>query len=310
MLTRNNIVKSISPESLSHVLKENVVQDEFYELLADEVRNFRSRAESHVAELKNHFKERILPLFDKEVLRETQKPFARNFERKLVACYGLCATRGLIVKELANKLSYEHQGKPLEAYFEDEPKSKERCRYLEDSTREAGYKIIKNVLITDCLYGQLSQVCGLFFFGFEALTKLFLLSFCLKLATRAIQGQVIQHSDLWKTLKMLGGHKTQTDCQICKLRDDCNFHYPFVNFANLYVFIIKMRMLTDYTEVMHNDIRFVKFISTEYPKLMFPLFVSLDTQISQIHEGFMFSPLSLEDDFKYLDDILSECPEV
>ena len=104
---------------------------------------------------------------------------------------------------------------------------------------------------------------------------------------------------------MLGTHKSKTDCQICKLRDDCNFGYPFDNLAGLYAFVIKIRMLTDYTEVMHNDAHFFNFVSTEYPKLMFPLFISLDRQISKILEGFLYGPISLKDDFKYLDDILS-----
>lgn len=306
MLRRNDIVRSISPESLSHVYKNNIVQDEFYELLANEVHSFQPKAESHVLELKNYFNERILPLFDKAVLREACKPSGRKCERKLVAAYGLYRTRRSIVQELASKIAYEHEGKPLESYFEIESTAFAGCRYLEDTVREAGLKILKNIIIADCLIGQISQICGLFFFGFEALAKLFVLSFCLKLATRVIQGQVIQHNDIWKTLKMLSGRKIPTDCQICKLRDECNFHYPFGNFANLYAFIIKIRMLADYTEVLHGDTQFFDFISTEYPKLMFPLCVSLNAQIRKIHEGFLWSPLRLEDSFKHVDDILAE----
>jgi len=287
------------------MIKDGEVQHEFYQLFMDEVDSFNSKAKSHVVELKNHFNTQVLPILNKEVLREACKPSARNFERKLVAVYGLYRTRELLTKELAKHISYEHDGKPLRSYFEIESTAVQGCRYLEDSLREAGHKIINNVIIFDCLIGQISQICSLFFFGFEAITKLFLLSFCLKLSTRVIQGQVIQHSDMWRTLRMLGAHKNQTDCQICRLKDDCSFRYPFDSLAGLYAFIIKIRMLTDYTEVMHNDMRFFNFISTKYPKLMFPLFISLDTQISRIHKGFLHGPLSLKDDFRHVDDILS-----
>jgi len=310
MLTRSDIIKSISPESLSKMLKVNTVESEFYELLSEEVRSFQGNSEPRVAEVKNHFQERILPLFRRDVLREECKPFFRNYERKIVAAYGLCKTREFIVEELAKKLVFEHLGRPLEDYFfKDEAEPNERCQYSDDLLREAGQKIVKNDLIFDCLIGQLAQICGLFFFGFELLTKLFLVSSCLKFATRIIQRQVIQHGDVWKTLRMLGGGQTQTDCQICRLRDSCNFHYPFVDFAGLYAFIIKIRMLTDYTEVLHRDRRFIVFIIAEYPMLMFPLFISLDTQITQIHEGFMFYPSTLRGNFELLDDILSKRSE-
>lgn len=93
---------------------------------------------------------------------------------------------------------------------------------------------------------HLSVLLPQMFFALEHSCKMLCSIGCYKFACKVLKSEVIQHRELWKQLKKLG-HKTDGDCDICAVKESCNFQIDFLALARVYAYTTKIRQLVDYT---------------------------------------------------------------
>jgi hypothetical protein len=91
------------------------------------------------------------------------------------------------------------------------------------------------------------------FFALESECKIFCSLGCIAFSIRYAQDEIIQHKDVWLTLKRLGKviQTRSVNCEICKLQENCFFSINFEALANVYCYAIKVRMLSDYEEFFY-----------------------------------------------------------
>lgn len=92
---------------------------------------------------------------------------------------------------------------------------------------------------------QLSVLLSQMFFALEFSCKMLCSIGCYKFACKVLKSEVIQHRELWKQLKKLG-QKTDGECDICAVKESCNFQIDFLALARVYAYAIKIRQLVDY----------------------------------------------------------------
>jgi len=91
------------------------------------------------------------------------------------------------------------------------------------------------------------------FFAFESECKTFCSLACFGFSIFYALDEIIQHKDIWLTLKRLGNavQTLSTDCEICLMKENCRFSINFEALANVYCYAIKVRMLADYEDFFY-----------------------------------------------------------
>jgi len=93
---------------------------------------------------------------------------------------------------------------------------------------------------------HLSVLLSQMFFALEFSCRMLCSIGCYKFAHKISRSEVIQHKELWRQLKKLG-KKTGGECDVCAVRESCDFEIDFLALARVYAYAIKMRQIVDYT---------------------------------------------------------------
>lgn len=96
-------------------------------------------------------------------------------------------------------------------------------------------------------FAHLSVLLSQMFFALEFSCRMLCSIGCYKFACKVLKSEVIQHKEVWKQLKKLGG-KTDGDCDICAVKESCNFQIDFLALARVYAYATKIRQIVDYTD--------------------------------------------------------------
>ena len=93
---------------------------------------------------------------------------------------------------------------------------------------------------------HLSMLLSQMFFALEFSCRNVCALSCYRFALKVARGQVIQHGELWRTLKKLG-ERTSVDCEACAVLSTCNFKIDFLALSRIYAYATKIRQIADYT---------------------------------------------------------------
>lgn len=104
---------------------------------------------------------------------------------------------------------------------------------------------------------------NIIFSALEAECKIVCSLSCFTFSLSYAQNDIIQHHQVWKTLRRLGqitSHNNK-DCQSCQMQNNCTFQINFEALSNIYCYAIKIRMLADYEEIFFKDQKMLSYIN-------------------------------------------------
>ena len=93
---------------------------------------------------------------------------------------------------------------------------------------------------------HLSMLLSQMFFALEFSCRNVCALSCYRFALKVAKSRVIQHRELWRTLKKLG-EKTDIDCEACAVLSTCNFKIDFLSLSRIYAYATKIRQIAGYT---------------------------------------------------------------
>lgn len=136
------------------------------------------------------------------------------------------------------------------------PPTQEAIDLLEMEEKEIVQQALQELEIT---YINFIVIIGglinLVFFVFETECKILCSLGCFAFSIIYARNDIIQHNDVWKTLKKLSQNdpRESINCEICQMRRECDFSIDFEALANIYCYAIKIRMLADYDELFYKN---------------------------------------------------------
>lgn len=186
----------------------------------------------------NHFQKSILPkLEEKKLFKKFAETVARYAQTELIK-----------TTFVANN---------LEKIFLDTVKHTDE--WMEKHSRAARLKrgepsptIDDPEFMADLLriaYGDfihLSILLSQMFFALEFSCRMICALGCYNFALKISRAEVVQHDEVWKQLKRFG-EKQAHQCEICIVRNTCNFEVDFNALARIYAYAMKVRQIADYT---------------------------------------------------------------
>lgn len=96
---------------------------------------------------------------------------------------------------------------------------------------------------------------NIIFSALEASCKILCSLCCFSFSSSYAQNDIIQHSEIWKTLRRLSqiGSRESNDCKNCQISNNCSLNTNFEALANIYCYAIKVRMLADYDDIFFKE---------------------------------------------------------
>ena len=93
---------------------------------------------------------------------------------------------------------------------------------------------------------HLSILLSQMFFALEFSCRMLCGFGCYNFALKVSRAEVVQHDEVWKQLKRFG-EKQGHQCEICIVRETCDFDVDFLALARIYAYAMKVRQISDYT---------------------------------------------------------------
>jgi hypothetical protein len=186
-------------------------------------------------EFKNHFQESILPkLEEKNSLERYFDLIQRYSQTELIKTTFVANSLGRIFED-----TVEHVGE----WVAKRRKAK-RLRGESVSLDMDYFPELLRIAYGDFIH--LSILLSQMFFALEFSCRTLCSLGCYDFALKVLRAEVIQHDELWKQLKLIG-LKQGRNCEICVVRDTCNFKIEFLSLARIYAYAMKVRQVSDYT---------------------------------------------------------------
>jgi len=212
--------------------------EEIKQLLSCLTKDARSYVDStrHSNSLVSHFRTAILPKLE-------QKKLADTLVEKLDKYAAAELSRTTFVMSSYTKF-LEKTREDIEWWMDKYSREAKRRR-RESETLELNDLIdLEKIAYQD--FVSLSVLLSQMFFALEFSCRMVCGIGCYRFAIRIIRSEVIQHKELWKQLKRLG-EKTGGDCEVCAVKESCDFRINFLALARLYAYATKVRQIVDYT---------------------------------------------------------------
>lgn len=184
----------------------------------------------------SHFKESILPRVEKKKLPEK---FVEEIDK--FASAELIKTT-FVTSSFAKIL--EKTSEDIEWWMEKYSK-KAKLRRGEPETFELD-DLIDTTKIAYEDFVHLSVLLSQMFFALEFSCKMLCGFGCYRFALKVSKSEIIQHKEIWRQLKKLG-QKTGYDCEVCAVKESCDFEIDFLALARVYAYAMKVRQIADYT---------------------------------------------------------------
>lgn len=128
--------------------------------------------------------------------------------------------------------------------------------------------------------GLIQGFINVLFFGFESSAKILAGLGCLEFSTTLSNNQKFTHTDVWNALRHLSHYVPFGVCQQCQLQNQCTFTLNFEAYANCYAYIIKTRMLSDYSALFYALANPLAGTLGDDLKILFKYFFNIETLIS------------------------------
>jgi len=293
LASENDFISSIDPSSLARILADKDylriaskgVKKESHALVMT-IRNKR--------DLKANFHKNILVDFKEADYRRRVAQIGRMYEKKLTYSVVLSRRTMAELEEIKRRGPPKYKGIPTREYVI----KRQLYLGLTEKEREQWRKAsIAGWLVDYDLCSMVSTLACQLFFGLEFACRSLCAVSCKSFAHKVNKGQVVQHLEVWKTLKKLGGEKSKIECDICANKRNCSFGFDFTALANLYAYSSKIRMLSDYTEepFHENRAKFRRFVCGVYLHRITNTVIRLDKLLFSIYGNFMWTPFPLNE---------------
>jgi len=247
--------ESIAPQSIQSVINDPKKMLELLDWHKGELENFKNAIDSEgYRDFTNHYKYKIRKKLDANGLYENyfehMKMYARIEEIKLISVKERIDREYSIIKEEIERnkkkqelISLLREGWDPKARTTLAKKQSEKIRefFIETFKMRCKHLSTYNSFIYES------------FFVVECNCKFLAGMGCYRFAKNISESKIINHSDVWKTLKNLSGKQKEAICDHCFTKTSCNFKKRFIHLANLYAASIKLRMLSDYSEVFREE---------------------------------------------------------
>jgi hypothetical protein len=145
-----------------------------------------------------------------------------------------------------------------------------------------------------------SNMIGLYiselFFCFEAYCRTLCIGSCLEFAVKSISPTVtIQHDEVYKTLKRLGGrNEDKVACNLCQIKNTCIKFPSCLEIAAVYELFYHLRVVKDYHTELYNNTSFRKYLTKGLMKKSLEIISKMDVLQNKLFSNYMVFPLSFE----------------
>jgi hypothetical protein len=230
-----------------------------------------------------------------------EKNSDHHYREKIAEYYRIADAKAISIKvnlpEIIKGIKIEHE--------EIEKLSKERKPLIEqayeDYRKLSSDELAEFKTISNKLYAGKNKITGLFsnqlselFFCIEFQAKMMCGLLCLKFADKIKNGEIIQHNEIFQTLKKISWNKDNSQCRTCPTNKSCGFNIDFNSYAKLYAMYIKLRMISDYTEIFYfGDFGLLETIYENFYHRTLSIHEKFELIIDEI--DFVISPIKLKD---------------
>lgn len=246
-----NLGESVAPQSIQPIIQNPKKVAELLRRIEFELNHFKkSVAKTDSKDFINHYRNKIKKKLEKEKLfenyREHMKFYARMADTKLVS---ITTKIDIDHKNIIDEIEKsKKKGELIQLIRKTwQPSSrKELAKKQQEKIREFFVELFKmscKHLSTYCYYFYES------FFVIEYNCKLIAGMGCYRFAKKIAKSNIINHSEVLKTIKNLSGKNKQPACDHCFTKETCNFQNPFRHLGSLYSGATKLRILSDYSEI-------------------------------------------------------------
>jgi hypothetical protein len=240
---------SISPEQLDQIIKNPSEIQNLFIAQENETKYLRGLLDdkSVYQNFVKHFNLVILKKLKKDrnidKFRDELRKFASIKTFRLISLNEMLPNLQKNVKE--EKEKYVHDQKIcdlLSRLAQRKDLTKKEREFIRDEWIRTFILQVKPMGI---LFSQISEM----FFVFEFNCKIICGMGCYEFARKIHSNQIIQHQEVWKTLRRLA--KKDGKCEACFASKTCCFKIDFNRIANTYACMTKIRQLADYSEIFY-----------------------------------------------------------
>jgi len=135
------------------------------------------------------------------------------------------------------------------------------------------------------------------FFCFEAYCRTLCTGSCLEFAVKSISPTVtIQHDEVYKTLKRLGGgNEDKVACQLCQIKNTCIKFPSCLEIAAVYELFYHLRVVMDYHTEIYENTGFRKYLINCLMKKSLEIISKMDILQNKLFSNYMVFPLCFEE---------------
>lgn len=248
MSSRNRFTRSIKPSSLS-IFK---TKEDFIEMLElfDQDTQYFLETKDNYNEFVRHWQIILAEI--------TKRNWINSFENRLLYHKNLREYKLIAVRRYLDFIWTEFNKRYSNIIDDFEKRTGINIYDLDVSSLSSNQRlyyqkfeseIIENVY---SFIGMLQGLINISFFAFESSCKILSALGCYDFSAIFANEQIIQHEEIWKTLKRLAKVDSRSRCEKCLLIDYCRFEINFQSVANAYCFAFKTRLLSDYGDLFYN----------------------------------------------------------
>ena len=186
----------------------------------------------------SHFQQSIIPkLEEKKLFKEFTETVSRFAQTELIKTTFVATNLGRIFMD-----TVQHTDEWMEKHSKAARKKRGE---LSDSFDDPEWMPdLLRIAYGDFIH--LSILLSQMFFALEFSCRMICALGCYSFALKVSKAEVIQHDEVWKQLKRFG-EKQGHQCEICVVRNTCNFEVDFNALARIYAYAMKVRQIADYT---------------------------------------------------------------
>jgi hypothetical protein len=143
----------------------------------------------------------------------------------------------------------------------------------------------------------LGLFCSELFFAVEAACRVICIGTCLDFAIKSLLANVvIQHDEVFKTLKRIGSEQTENvSCITCVSKQKCHEIPSVNNISALYELCYHIRAIKDYKLEFYWEESFEEFLEAHYLTRGVELLTCFESILDSLFSGFLMFPFKLKD---------------
>jgi len=255
---------SIHPSTIPTTRKE--VED-LLQCLSDDSRLYLDSA-SDFNKFKNHFQKSIIPkLQEKKISKKFIETVSRHSRTELIKTTFVATNLEKIFLDTV---------KHVDEWMEKHSSASKIKKGKPDIDDPSVMPDLLRIAYGDFIH--LSILLSQMFFALEFSCRTLCSLGCYHFALRISKDEVVQHNEVWKQLKRFSEKKGH-QCDICNVRETCDFNIDFLALARIYAYAMKIRQISDYTNVFSS----LDVLNTG---LAMPPFIYFDSLIGVMETNF------------------------